>query len=217
MNAPQADIQPDDVLRFWFEEIRPAQWWAKDPDFDAEVARRFGALLARAARAELHAWRDTVRGRLAEVIVLDQFPRNIHRDTPAAFACDPLALALTQEAVRAGALQQLQPVERAILLLPYMHSESAAIHTLAEALYRDHAPPGEPRLRAASQGHHRPLRPLSAPQRHPRPRVHRRGSRLPAAARLRLLNSAHASAVMGTHLRAGRPPHGRSTHVPEFP
>lgn len=141
MNAPQADIQPDDVLRFWFEEIRPAQWWAKDPDFDAEVARRFGALLARAARAELHAWRDTVRGRLAEVIVLDQFPRNIHRDTPAAFACDPLALALAQEAVRAGALQQLQPLERAILLLPYMHSESAAIHGLAEALYRDHAPP----------------------------------------------------------------------------
>jgi uncharacterized protein (DUF924 family) len=93
-----------------------------------------------AAAGELHGWRDSARGRLAEVIVLDQFPRNIHRGTPAAFAQDPMALALAQEAVRAGALAELAPVERSFLLLPYMHSESAAIHVVAESLYREHAP-----------------------------------------------------------------------------
>ena len=133
-------MQADEVLAFWFEEVRPEQWWAVDPAFDARVRARFGALLARAAAGELWAWRDTPGGRLAEVITLDQFPRNIHRGTPGAFACDPMALALAQEAVRAGALAALSPVQRSFLLLPYMHSESAAVHVQAEALYRAHAP-----------------------------------------------------------------------------
>lgn len=72
--------------------------------------------------------------------MLDQFPRNIHRGTPQAFAHDPMALVLSQEAVRAGALAELPPVQRSFLLLPWMHSESAAIHALAEPLYRQHAP-----------------------------------------------------------------------------
>ena len=73
--------------------------------------------------------------------MLDQFPRNIHRGTAAAFACDPVALVLAQEAVAAGALAELTPTERSFLLLPYMHSESPRIHEVAEALYREHAPP----------------------------------------------------------------------------
>lgn len=130
-----------DVLRFWFEETTPAQWWKVDPAFDAAVRERFGALLEAAAAGECFAWRGTPHGRLAEVIVLDQFPRNIHRGTARAFACDPMALALAQEAVAAGALAALSPVERSFLLLPYMHSESRRIHVVAEGLYREHAPP----------------------------------------------------------------------------
>ena len=131
---------PQHILDFWFVETPPASWWKVDPEFDALVRARFLDVLKQAAAGELHGWRDSAHGRLAEVIVLDQFPRNIHRGTPAAFAQDPMALVLAQEAVRTGALSELTPVERSFLLLPYMHSESAAIHVMAEALYREHAP-----------------------------------------------------------------------------
>ena len=126
---------PDAVLAFWFEEISPKQWWDKSDDFDRLVATRFGALHQAATRGELHAWRSSADGRLAEVIVLDQFSRNIHRDSPLAFASDGMALVLAQEAVAAGADQALAPARRAFLYLPYMHSESAAIHTLAVGVF----------------------------------------------------------------------------------
>lgn len=131
-----------DVLSFWFEEIDPGQWWTADVAFDALIANRFGPLLESAAACELYTWRSDARGRLAEIVVLDQFSRNVWRGTPRAFAQDPLALALAQEAVAAGALAELSPTERSFLLLPYMHSESRAIHGVAEALYREHAPAG---------------------------------------------------------------------------
>jgi len=130
----------DAVLSFWFDQIQPRQWWSVDPALDDRVRQRFGSLLERAARVELSGWRGTARGRLAEVIVLDQFSRNAFRDTPRAFAQDPLALALAQEAVASGALAGLEPVERAFLLMPYMHSESARVHAEAETLFRQWAP-----------------------------------------------------------------------------
>ncbi|MBW8367088.1 MAG: DUF924 domain-containing protein, partial [Arenimonas sp.] len=101
--------QPDDILHFWFVETPEAAWWKVDPDFDALLRQRFQALLQQAAAGELHGWRDSAPGRLAEVIVLDQFPRNIHRGTPQSFAHDPMALALSQEAVRARARGALAP------------------------------------------------------------------------------------------------------------
>jgi uncharacterized protein (DUF924 family) len=129
-----------DILDFWFEQTPESAWWKVDPGFDSQLRLRFLPLLEQAAAGELHAWRDSARGRLAEVIVLDQFPRNIHRGTALSFAQDPMALALSQEAVRAGTLAELSPIECSFLLMPWMHSESAAIHALADALYRDHAP-----------------------------------------------------------------------------
>lgn len=132
---------PEDVLAFWFTGIDPKAWWTADPGFDAQIARRYGDLLVRAAAAELYAWRRSARGRLAEILVLDQFSRNIHRDTPLAFAQDPMALALAQEAVATGAHLELADVERAFLLMPYMHSESRLIHVQAEMLFREFAPP----------------------------------------------------------------------------
>lgn len=131
----------EQVLAFWFEQTSPKQWWSVDPAFDELVRERFAALLRQAGQGELFAWRAQPRGRLAEVIVLDQFPRNIHRGTAQAFALDPMALALAQEAVAGGHAQGLQPVERSFLLLPYMHSESALIHIEAERLYRENGLP----------------------------------------------------------------------------
>jgi uncharacterized protein (DUF924 family) len=87
------------VLSFWFEEIDSKQWWDKDPKFDQLIAERFGELHQQARTCELYQWRDHAKGRLAEIIVLDQFSRNIYRDSPLAFGNDPLALALSQEAV----------------------------------------------------------------------------------------------------------------------
>jgi uncharacterized protein (DUF924 family) len=130
------------VLDFWFRDIKPAQWWTVAPAFDALIRTRFGALHEQARRCELFAWRTTPEGRLAEVIALDQFARNIHRGTPQAFAADPLALALAQEAVAAGDDLKLPVEQRAFLYMPYMHSESAAIHVVAEPLMQARAPQG---------------------------------------------------------------------------
>lgn len=128
------------ILTFWFEELAPAQWWTSDPALDAQMKARFLSLHQQAARGECHAWRDTPRGRLAEIIVLDQFSRNLFRGTPGAFAQDPTALVLSQEAVRQNALAALNEVECGFALMPMMHSESARIHAEAEPLFRTHAP-----------------------------------------------------------------------------
>lgn len=124
------------VLHFWFEEIKSAQWFKKDEQFDEEIAQRFGEVHTQAARCELFKWREHGLGRLAEIIVLDQFSRNIYRGSGQAFACDPLALALAQEAVMRSVDQQLPPIQRGFIYLPFMHSESPAIHKTAEQLYR---------------------------------------------------------------------------------
>ena len=129
----------DEVLTFWFEEIEPRQWWLVDPAFDELLRVRFSGHLQQAAAGELFVWRNCARGRLAEIIVLDQFSRNIYRGTPQAFSQDPQALVLSQEAVAGGALQALDEVERAFLLMPYMHSESRLVHVQAERLFREFA------------------------------------------------------------------------------
>lgn len=129
-----------EVLKFWFEEIHPKIWWSSDPTFDATIRERFASLLRQAVSGELFDWRTTPKGRLAEIIVLDQFSRNIDRNTSRAFANDPMALALSQEAVAAGAHIELEPEERIFMLLPYMHSESKLIHAQAERLFRDYTP-----------------------------------------------------------------------------
>ena len=123
------------ILQFWFDDIKPAQWWVKDNDFDQLIKDNYAALHASTHQCELYHWRQTPRGRLAEIIVLDQFSRNMYRDQPQSFASDPLALALSQEAIIAEADQELTPTEKSFLYMPFMHSESAAIHKVAVALY----------------------------------------------------------------------------------
>ncbi len=131
----------EQVLRYWFVETDPKSWWIPDPAFDERIRGRFAALHAQAAQGELYGWRTEPRGRLAEIIVLDQFSRNLFRGSARAFAQDLAALTLAQEAISVDAHLALVPVERAFLLLPYMHSESRAIHVEAERLYREFAPP----------------------------------------------------------------------------
>jgi len=86
-------MQPRSVLHFWFEEITAKQHFVKDAALDATIRARFGNTLEVAAKCELFAWRTTAAGRLAEIIVLDQFSRNVYRDTPRALAQDALVLA----------------------------------------------------------------------------------------------------------------------------
>lgn len=130
------------VLEFWFHETSPARWWKADPAFDRLIVTRFFDLHRRAARAELFEWRTEPRGRLAEIIILDQFSRNLYRGDGLAFANDTMALALAQEAVASKADLVLSPEERVFLYMPYMHSESRLIHQVAARLFREKAPKG---------------------------------------------------------------------------
>lgn len=126
-----------EILDFCFKEVGSQQFFEKDLAFDQLLTRRFGGVLEQAAAAEFYRWRSSIEGRLAEIIVLDQFSRNIYRDTPAAFAQDAMALTLAQEAVSNGALEALDGVAaRKFLLMPYMHSESRVIHQQAEKLFK---------------------------------------------------------------------------------
>ena len=132
---------PDEVLAFWFDPATEPDWWKRSDAFDATIAARFGALHEAATRCELFAWRASAEGRLAEVIVLDQFSRNLHRDSPLAFTADPLALALAQTAVALGVDRALDLRRRVFLHMPYMHSESRAIHEEALRLFAEvHSP-----------------------------------------------------------------------------
>ena len=126
-----------DVLSFWFNEIEESQWWVKDPAFDNYIMERFGDLHAKASQCELYEWRTNSKGRLAEIIILDQFSRNIYRDSPFSFANDQLALALSQEAIANHSNLELSPKENSFLYMPFMHSESLVIHELAVKLYQE--------------------------------------------------------------------------------
>ncbi|CZF83221.1 hypothetical protein GCE9029_03704 [Grimontia celer] len=123
------------VLTFWFEELTLKQCFAKDEQLDRTIKSRFGEVLEQASVSECFNWREEPEGRLAEIIVLDQFSRNIFRDTPRAFAQDPLALALAQEAVSLGIDRELPPIQRSFLYMPYMHSESKIVHEEALSLF----------------------------------------------------------------------------------
>jgi len=130
----------DAVLDFWFGPVsgaRREEWFAKDPAFDAEIRDRFGDLYARAAAGACDDAAATPRGRLALVIVLDQFPRNMFRDDSRAFAADAHALIHARAAVAAGQDAVLAPIEREFLYMPFQHSESLADQRRSVALFAD--------------------------------------------------------------------------------
>jgi len=129
------NVRAEDVLNFWFVENGPKQWWQKSKVFDDLIHRRFCASYAAAAAGELYSWRQSDRGRLAEIILLDQFARNMFRGTPRAFAADALALVLAQEAVALGVGENWNAEWLQFLYMPYMHSESLVVHGEAVKLF----------------------------------------------------------------------------------
>ena len=125
----------EEVLEFWFKEIQPEQQWRVDPGLDDAIRQRFGELHRAANLGELWSWRSQARGRLAEIIVLDQFSRNMHRGTREAFASDAMALALAQEAVAGGHDAVIPAEQRVFLYMPFEHSESKLVHIEAMRLF----------------------------------------------------------------------------------
>jgi uncharacterized protein (DUF924 family) len=125
----------EDVLGFWFGELRPEQWFKKDAALDQEITRRFGDLHRTLARGVPADWLATARGALAAVIVLDQFPRNMFRGGAAAFATDGLALSVAEAAIARGLDARLGVAERKFLYLPFEHCEDAAAQARSVQLY----------------------------------------------------------------------------------
>lgn len=134
MEGMKATTQQD-VLNFWFRELEPTDWFKKNPQIDELIRERFTELLKRAARDELSDWRTTPEGRLAEIILLDQFSRNIHRDSKKAFENDALALRLAKELVALGLDRNFSSQMKAFAYLPFMHSENLEDHKLAQELF----------------------------------------------------------------------------------
>ncbi len=124
------------VYKFWFKDNGQKQWFQKSTSFDREIRRKFLATYEAAVRGELSHWRTSAKGRLAEIIVLDQFARNMFRGEAQAFAYDPLALALAQEAIRAGAPQRFSKFQKLFLYLPFMHSESKKVQVTSVRLFK---------------------------------------------------------------------------------
>jgi len=139
-----AQPDPENVLAWWLGDSAsdPAQarartpvWFGANTRVDAEIRRRFATTAAAAARGELSDWADSPRSCLALAIALDQFPRNLFRGTPAAFAQDRHALALSRAAVGRGFVLELGTVEQAFLLMPYQHAESRTMQRRGVALF----------------------------------------------------------------------------------
>lgn len=127
-------MKPQAVLDFWFGRPGDAghgtpriEWFRKDAAFDATIAQRFGALIELALAGGIDDWADTPDGALARLLVLDQFTRNVHRDTARAFAGDAKALAGAQRMVNEGADRGLLPVQRMFVYLPFEHAENLAL------------------------------------------------------------------------------------------
>jgi uncharacterized protein (DUF924 family) len=133
------------VLSFWFGvpdsndakyEQRRKLWFGKKPEFDQSIQTQFLGTYQQAVAGELTSWRSQPFSSLALILVLDQFPRNMFRDTPQAFATDAQALATAKEAIAQGFDQQLQPIHRVFVYLPFEHSEKLEDQLQSVQLYR---------------------------------------------------------------------------------
>jgi len=126
-----------DILQFWFQETTPKQRFTKDPEFDAQVKNRFESTYWDIVKGQTSSWRSTPEGRLAEIIVLDQFARNMFRDDKQSFEADELALSLSKEAIASGDDMKLPEDQRQFIYMPFMHSESREVHEEALALFTE--------------------------------------------------------------------------------
>lgn len=132
------------IIRFWFEEVEPARWFAKDAAFDAVIRSCFLETHRAITTGERPHWRDDAEGCLAAILVLDQFSRNLFREMPQAFATDPQARAYSRHAIAHGFDRQAPPVHRLFFYLPFEHSEAAEAAADQETAVRLIAPLGLP-------------------------------------------------------------------------
>lgn len=128
-------MQPETVLDFWFKEHGPKDWFSKNDTFDATIREKFLSTYEAAVRGDLREWRTTPQGRLAEILVLDQFPRNMFRNDAKSFIADKQALELSEEAIAVGDDTRLTKQRRQFFYMPLMHSESKEIHWRALWLF----------------------------------------------------------------------------------
>lgn len=126
----------DEIVNFWFKEVDKSNWFTKSDAFDKLIIHKYSYIHSQAVKCELYDWRKEVLGRLAEIIILDQFSRNMFRGSALSFAYDSLALALSQEVIFLGFDKKLSPIEKNFLYMPFMHSESLEIHEIALGLYK---------------------------------------------------------------------------------
>ena len=130
-------MKPENVLKFWFTGKGFQEWFfSKKPGLDAEIRRKFLKIYRAVVAGETAEWRKTPRGRLAEIIVLDQFSRNMFRGTAEMYRYDALALALAQDAIAAKADRKLTKNERMFMYLPFEHSESRKIQKESLRLFK---------------------------------------------------------------------------------
>jgi len=128
-----------EILDFWFgppPHAARAEWFRKDPAFDAAIAARFGADVEAALLGAFRDWHSDARPALARVLLLDQFTRNVFRDTPRAFAGDDEALAAASAVVDAGLDRTLDAFERWFIYLPFEHAESATMQQRSLELFK---------------------------------------------------------------------------------
>lgn len=126
---------PETVLDFWFNELTPKDWFVKNEDLDRRISERFSGLHLALSRAIGDDWRATPEARLALVIVFDQFPRNIYRGSPLAFATDGLALKEAKAALAVGADKNVDESRRAFFYMPFEHSEDIGEQERCVALF----------------------------------------------------------------------------------
>lgn len=135
-------MSPEDILTYWFEEAGPDKWFEKSDDFDAEIVERFAATCHDARDGKLVTWSEAPRGCLALIILIDQFSRNIHRDSPLAWSADAHALALTKLALDKQFDERLELHERKFLYMPLMHSETLVDQDLSVSVFQKLADAG---------------------------------------------------------------------------
>lgn len=126
------------ILKFWFEETTKQEKFQKNPSFDKKIKDDYLGVYKSIMRGDTKDWRETPEGRLAEIIVLDQFTRNMFRNSPRAFEADELTLKLAREAIKNNADKTIPEGWRVNFYMPYMHSESREVHEEALKLFTEY-------------------------------------------------------------------------------
>jgi len=126
---------PEEIVRFWFETLSPKDWYGAPAHVDAEITARFGETYEALKEGVPPGWLDDAEGVLAAILVLDQFPRNMFRGAPQAFATDAQALALSMRAIAKGLDMKLPPEKRCFVYIPFQHAEDLAVQRRSLELF----------------------------------------------------------------------------------